>query len=93
MALEVRRVAEDYQDDLLDLLSPGDTVMTTVTHEVTIDGEKSWIKHGATTTVRLDETADQARERLSKYVTIGALKEVGANVEQVRAFIASNPPF
>lgn len=93
MVLEIRQVAEGHQDDLLDLLSPGDTVMTTVTHEVTIDGEKSWIKHGATTTVRVSETADQARERLSAYVTMGALKEVGANVEQVRAYISGKAPF
>lgn len=92
MAVQIRQVAEGVQDapedDDFQLLDPGDSVMTTCTHEVTVDGEKSWIKHGAITKVRPGETAAEASARLSRFVTKGALKEVQYNVEQIRAFTA-----
>lgn len=86
--IKVQQVTTEPQEEEISLLDEGDMVMTTVTHEVTIDGEKSWIKHGASTKVRSGETAAQARDRLSRYVSEGALNEVEANVTAVRSFTA-----
>ncbi len=73
----------------LDGLSPGDGVMFSVTHEVTVDGEKSWVKYGATTSVRTGETPQEAFNRLSANVNRGALLGVEQAVKAVRGYVPS----
>ena len=80
--------AENDGDDELIGLMPGDGIMATATHEISVDGEKSWIKFGATTTVQESETTQEAYLRLEKVVDQGSLKKVEASVKAVRAFTA-----
>lgn len=53
----------------IDSISPGDPVVYSVTHEVNYgNGEKMWVKLGASTQVRINETPLSARNRLVGYV-------------------------
>ena len=65
-------------------LTEGDRVDVSVTHEIKIGGETSWIKYGVNTQVRPDETAEQARQRATGHVTQGVLQVVTETVESVR---------
>lgn len=65
-------------------LYPGDMLQLTVTHEIVVGGEKSWVKYGVSTTVQPGETGDKARKRASGHVNKGVLDEVSTTVETVR---------
>jgi hypothetical protein len=55
-----------------------------VTHEIVIDGEKSWIKYGISYSPDHGEDPETARERASEHVNDGVLAVVRETVETVR---------
>jgi cytochrome c-type biogenesis protein CcmE len=64
-------------------LSPGDTVEISVTHELVIHGEKSWVKYGVQSKVQTNETAEDARVRVEGLVTAGVMQTVLKTVETI----------
>ena len=67
-----------------DWLNEGDYVEASITHEIKIDGESSWIKLGVSSRVQPGETAEKARKRVSDGVNDGVLATVRETVETVR---------
>lgn len=55
-----------------------------VTHEIVIDGEKSWIKYGVSYSVEPGEDPSAARYAASGHVNEGVLSTVRETVETVR---------
>lgn len=66
-------------------LEPGDRVEASITHEIKIGGETSWIKYGVSSKVRDNETAEDARARVSALANEGVMKTVFETVETVRS--------
>ncbi len=66
-------------------LSPGDRVEVSVTHEVRIDSDTSWIKYGVSTKVRENETDEQASARAIELVN----QQVIATIQQAIATVNS----
>ena len=62
----------------------GDLVEVAITHEIVIDGEKSWIKYGVSTRVEPGESWTEARERASIHVNKGVMETIKETVETVR---------
>lgn len=63
-------------------LDEGDTVEQSLTVEVNANGNKYWIKTGATGKVRSGETASSTSKRLLNFVTqrtIKAIREIQQN--------------
>lgn len=58
-----------------------------VTHEIMIDGEKSWVRYGVTYSVEPGENEETARERASQHVNDGVLDVVRETVETVRKMV------
>ena len=50
------------------VLTAGDRIEYGVTHEITVDGEKAWVKYGVNSSIGEGETAEQATERLVGFV-------------------------
>lgn len=71
------RIEKDY-------LTEGDYIEVSVTHEIQIDGDKSWVKYGVSTKVQPGETAEKARERASEGVNRGVLRTLEETVVAVR---------
>ena len=66
-------------------LYDGDTILVGVTHEITVGRDKSWVKYEATSKVRPDEAAEDARDRVIGHVKQGVGTAVDATVEQIRS--------
>lgn len=60
-------------------LSPGDQVEYSVSYSVKNGPEEAWVKISAASSVREGETADEARYRISDWVT----DQVTAAVEEI----------
>ena len=67
-------------------LAEGDRVDVSVTHEVKIGKETSWIKYGVNTSVASGETEEQARSRATSLVSAGVLKVVEETVQSVQTY-------
>lgn len=61
-----------------------DQVDIAVTHEIVIDGEKSWIKYGVISKVEPGESLEEARERVAAEVNSGVMRTIEQTVETVR---------
>ena len=55
-----------------------------VTHEIVIDGEKSWIKYGVSYSVEPGEGVETARERATYEVNTGIMRSIRETVETVK---------
>ena len=64
-------------------LGPGDKIAYTVTHELKINGESSWVKYGATVSVREGESSQDAHNRVQTQVDGQMEKVVMATVKFV----------
>lgn len=65
-------------------LRTGDSIEFTVTHQIRINGDDSWIKYGVHTKVQ-DETAEEAAQRALDHVdafVIKACEQVAQTVER-----------
>jgi hypothetical protein len=67
-------------------LYEGDSVEVSVTHEVKIGKETSWIKYGVHTKVQSGETEEAARNRAAELTASGALKVVEKTVKSVQSY-------
>jgi len=75
----------ELAEDLVGL-AEGDGLMFSVTHEVKIGMETSWIKLGATTQLRPGETTQSAFTRLEGLVNEAGMRAVEATVNKVRGY-------
>ena len=62
----------------------GDRITVGVTHEVLIDGERSWIKYEIHTDVNEYEQLEDARARASRQLNDGVMRQIAETVETVR---------
>ena len=65
-------------------LFQGDQIIVGVTHEITINRDRSWVKYEAKTRVRPGETAEDARTRAIGHVNVSVMEAVHQTVETVR---------
>ena len=66
-------------------LHTGDTVEFSVTHQIRINGDDSWIKYGVQTKVQDGETAEAAAQRVLGHVdafVVQACEQVAQTVER-----------
>lgn len=61
----------------------GDTVEVSVTHEIKIDGEKSWVGTRYATKIRDNETSDEAHQRADAKVQEWVIQSVNSAVAHV----------
>jgi hypothetical protein len=61
-----------------------DRITVGITHEVLIDGERSWIKCEYSSDADPDETREDARKRLSDELQVGVMRLIAETVETVR---------
>lgn len=67
------------------VLYEGDQITAGVTHQIQIGRDNSWVKYEATTKVRPDETAADARTRAVGHVNESVMIAVQQTVESVRS--------
>jgi len=67
-------------------VATGETVEVSVTHEIKIDGEKTWVGVRMTGTVGADETYAEARKRIDAEVQEGVMKSVESTVNTVKEY-------
>lgn len=66
-------------------LDPGDRITWSVTHQITVNGDNSWVKFEATSRRRDNETTEQAKQRLLTFVNTSVIEgceQVAAKVEE-----------
>ena len=87
-----REVLDDHESETvqhvtnIDGLSPGDPVVYAITHEVNYgNGEKMWIKLGASTEVRANESPLATRARLVNYVHSEVAKSIHEAIEHSKS--------
>ena len=73
-----RKGTEAYQ------LFEGDQITVSVTHQIQIGRDNSWVKYEATTRLRPDEAAEDARTRAVGHVNESVMEAVHQTVETVR---------
>lgn len=67
-------------------LQEGDRVDVSVTHELKIGKETSWVKYGINTAVQPGETEEDTRRRAAALVSAGVLKVVERTVSEVQTY-------
>ena len=68
------------------VLRTGDKVTVSVTHEIKIQGDSSWVKYEATSLVQ-DETTEQAASRVINHVNDAAMSAVRETVNRVNGVV------
>jgi len=69
-------------------LSQGDQITVSITHQIEIGRDKSWVKYEAQTKVRPGESAADARTRAIGHVNESVMTTVATTVDSVRRFNA-----
>lgn len=67
-------------------LSAGDQITVSVTHQIEIGRDKSWVKYEALTKVRPGEGSEDARTRAIGHVNRSVMEAVAQTVDTVRRF-------
>jgi hypothetical protein len=65
-------------------LSAGDRITVSVSHQIRISGDESWVKYEVNTAVRDEETTQQAKTRAIGHVTAAVMEAVHTTVDTVR---------
>jgi hypothetical protein len=65
-------------------LYAGDQITVGVTHEISVNRDKSWVKYEAVTKLRPGESAEDARTRAIGHVNQSVMEVVTKTVETVR---------
>jgi hypothetical protein len=65
-------------------LFAGDQITVSVTHQIEIGRDKSWVKYEAVTRLRPGEVAEDARTRAIGHVNVSVMEAVTRTVETVR---------
>jgi hypothetical protein len=73
-----RRGIESYQ------LYAGDQITVSVTHQIQIGRDNSWVKYEAVTRLQPGETPQDARTRAIRHVNESVMEAVHSTVETVR---------
>lgn len=71
------------REELVQVLDPGDKLSVSITHQIQIKGDNSWIKYEAIVTVREGETDDDAKNRVIGHVNTAVIDTVDQVVETV----------
>ena len=69
------------------LLGSGDSIELSVTHEIKISGDKAWVGARIATSIRDNETTEDAQARLSAAVQAAVMQEIQTTVATVKEFI------
>jgi hypothetical protein len=67
------------------VLHPGDSLELTVTHQIRINGDDSWIKYGVRTTVQDGENSEEVAQEVLNHVdafVVEACEQVAKTVER-----------
>ena len=67
-----------------EVLSEGDQIELSVTHEVDFGSVKAWVKYGVTSSVRSGESTDKATERIAQHVDIEIMKRIAESATRVK---------
>lgn len=76
------------EEVLPDVLSMGDTIQVTVSHQIYIDGDQAWVTYRVQSKVEEDEEFHDANRRVMDAVNAGskaAVKETVRNVREIAA--------
>jgi hypothetical protein len=65
------------------MLSDGDRIEYGVTHELTVDGEKAWVRFGVNASVASAETAEEATARVTKFVNAMVVQQATEVASQI----------
>jgi hypothetical protein len=63
----------------------GDQITVSVTHQIQIGRDNSWVKYEAVTKLRPGEKAEDARTRAIGHVNVSVMEAVAKTVETVRS--------
>ena len=66
-------------------LYEGDTITASVTHQIQIGRDNSWVKYEATTRLRPGESTEDARTRAVGHVNESVMLAVHTTVDSVRS--------
>lgn len=61
----------------------GDRLVASISHQVIINGDESWVKFEANVAVGEDESPEDARQRVIEYVNEGVMEAVKTTVNTV----------
>lgn len=64
----------------------GDTVEVSVTHEIKISGDKTWVGTRITSKVRDNETTEDAHARVNDQVQASVMKSIESTVATVKEY-------
>lgn len=67
-----------------DVLREGDRITVSVTHQIRIGGEDSWVKYEASSKLWQSEDAEDAAQRVIAHVNQGVMEAVVKTVKTVR---------
>lgn len=65
-------------------LVEGDSVTAGMTHEISVNRDKSWIKYEVTSKVRPGESTDDARTRVIDHVSESVMQAVDTAIAAIR---------
>lgn len=68
-----------------DALSEGDWIDVSISHQVKIGRDESWIKYGVMTKVRAGESTEDAKTRAISHVDESVMQTIDRTVETVRS--------
>ena len=69
-------------------LARGDRITVSITHQIQIGRDNSWVKYEAQTKVRAGESAEDARARAIGHANRSVMEAVATTVDSVRRFKA-----
>jgi hypothetical protein len=66
----------------------GDQIEVSVTHEIKIAGDKAWVGVRLISTVRANETTEDAQDRVGNEVQTAVMNEIQRTVATVERFVS-----
>lgn len=66
------------------VLSEGDRITASISHQIRVDGDESWVKYEVNAAVMQGETSDQAKTRVKDHVNATAMEFVHEVVDKIR---------
>lgn len=67
-------------------LAPGDRITVSVSHQVYIKGDQAWVKVEVQSAVGLNESGEDAYDRVNKMVQDKVIKSIESTVETVMSY-------
>jgi hypothetical protein len=75
---------KEKQEIIPSVLNHGDSIETSVSHQLYIDGDQAWITYKVFTRVAEDEDSSQAHDRAMKHIEAGVKSLVTETVKNAR---------